>query len=603
MALFYPLTVFLAAALTSTAVGIFSAYFIENNIVQRASELLSQNGLAWASAKADGRLVEVTGTYPNLSRRLAALDLLRNEFGETRVTENTRRSDDFDSLYQPSLQLLKSEDSVVVLGLLTSEDERSRVFAAVRQSAPSARLETMLNVLPINSSAEWKEALEFAVGTFHINEVVSIGITNNAVEIAILADSRSDGQSIQTQLEELNRNSVEVDFLLSAPRPNINPFAFRAEFRQGSVRLTTCYTEDEGDRELIFAAAASGGRQVTGSCRLARGAPDEFWAEAIQSVLQETRVDGSAVLSAEGKSITLWSSDEATFSHLNGRKYSDLPAGYRLFLIEPELRSTSDDLEIRQATLVVKIDANETVELTGTVSDAESHRAISLAAMANLGVGELIDNLRIDESQDDLTVETVLRVLEVISDLHTGYVALSGGSITVQGNSAELGVDELIKAKLVNIEPEKRVSVNVKYDATINAAPPPMDPRRCIQLLEDAQAIEKISFDPGSTMVRATSLPTINKIAEILTDCTHVPIEISGHTDNQGRESMNLRLSSARARAVLDAIINRGVVSRNLISIGYGESSPIADNKTKEGREQNRRIEFQLLDGVHAVPQ
>ena len=77
--------------------------------------------------------------------------------------------------------------------------------------------------------------------------------------------------------------------------------------------------------------------------------------------------------------------------------------------------------------------------------------------------------------------------------------------------------------------------------------------------------------------------------------CLEAPIEIGGHTDSQGREEMNLNLSKARAEAVLTALRGARVKLKSLTAEGYGETQPIADNSTEEGREANRRIEFRLL--------
>ena len=81
----------------------------------------------------------------------------------------------------------------------------------------------------------------------------------------------------------------------------------------------------------------------------------------------------------------------------------------------------------------------------------------------------------------------------------------------------------------------------------------------------------------------------------VIKKCEHIKMEISGHTDSQGREEMNLNLSQLRADAVKSALLSRRVKVKNLISKGYGERFPIADNKTEEGREINRRIEFKLI--------
>ena len=72
-------------------------------------------------------------------------------------------------------------------------------------------------------------------------------------------------------------------------------------------------------------------------------------------------------------------------------------------------------------------------------------------------------------------------------------------------------------------------------------------------------------------------------------------MEIGGHTDSQGREIMNERLSQDRAQAVLNALRERRILTSSFTAKGYGESEPIADNDTEAGREANRRIEFRLI--------
>ena len=92
-------------------------------------------------------------------------------------------------------------------------------------------------------------------------------------------------------------------------------------------------------------------------------------------------------------------------------------------------------------------------------------------------------------------------------------------------------------------------------------------------------------------------METIDAIAGVLRECEGIRVEISGHTDSQGRETMNQRLSQARADAVLNAILARRVLGTGLVAKGYGESRPVATNDTAEGREANRRIEFRLIGG------
>ncbi len=72
-------------------------------------------------------------------------------------------------------------------------------------------------------------------------------------------------------------------------------------------------------------------------------------------------------------------------------------------------------------------------------------------------------------------------------------------------------------------------------------------------------------------------------------------MEISGHTDSDGSEMYNLRLSQARAQAVVDYLVSRGISPSRLIAKGYGESRPVAPNDTPENKQKNRRTELKIL--------
>lgn len=124
----------------------------------------------------------------------------------------------------------------------------------------------------------------------------------------------------------------------------------------------------------------------------------------------------------------------------------------------------------------------------------------------------------------------------------------------------------------------------------------------CRTGINGALAQRKISFTPGSAQIAADSEMVVRRIADLLKTCPGVPFEVGGHTDSQGSEGGNQRLSQQRANAVLLALAEQGADVSVLKSIGYGEANPIADNGTEEGREANRRIEFFLIGrGVTAT--
>ncbi|MDY0120813.1 MAG: OmpA family protein [Sulfurimonas sp.] len=104
-----------------------------------------------------------------------------------------------------------------------------------------------------------------------------------------------------------------------------------------------------------------------------------------------------------------------------------------------------------------------------------------------------------------------------------------------------------------------------------------------------------IKFETASFNVDADSLKRVKEFASFLKDMPYFSVQIIGHTDSQGREDSNQKLSERRANVVKELIIQEGVEASKVSAIGMGESSPIATNDTAEGREQNRRIEAKLL--------
>ena len=88
----------------------------------------------------------------------------------------------------------------------------------------------------------------------------------------------------------------------------------------------------------------------------------------------------------------------------------------------------------------------------------------------------------------------------------------------------------------------------------------------------------------------------LDNLATIFRSCGAIQLEIAGHTDSQGREEMNQKLSQSRAQAVLVELQRRRILTSSFVATGYGESQPIASNETEEGRETNRRIEFKLIN-------
>ncbi|HRP89375.1 MAG TPA: OmpA family protein [Edaphocola sp.] len=106
---------------------------------------------------------------------------------------------------------------------------------------------------------------------------------------------------------------------------------------------------------------------------------------------------------------------------------------------------------------------------------------------------------------------------------------------------------------------------------------------------------EALLFQVYSTEINPEYLPTLQKIAHIVNKYPKTSILIMGYTDTTGTEDLNKKLSWGRAESVKKALIENDTKTRRLYTWGFGSKNPIADNKTVEGRKQNRRVEFVIL--------
>lgn len=104
-----------------------------------------------------------------------------------------------------------------------------------------------------------------------------------------------------------------------------------------------------------------------------------------------------------------------------------------------------------------------------------------------------------------------------------------------------------------------------------------------------------INFDYNKAIIKPESMGTLNMIVQVMKENPEIKFEVGGHTDSDGDEAYNLKLSGERATAVKTQLVNMGVDEKRLTTKGYGESKPLGENKTPEGKANNRRVEFVKL--------
>lgn len=108
-------------------------------------------------------------------------------------------------------------------------------------------------------------------------------------------------------------------------------------------------------------------------------------------------------------------------------------------------------------------------------------------------------------------------------------------------------------------------------------------------------AIRGIYFDTGKATIRSKSFPILDEAVAVMQEFPHLTLIIEGHTDDRGSDSKNMKLSQDRADSVKSYFIMKGIAADRFTAVGYGETKPVATNKTNAGRQENRRIEFRIV--------
>jgi outer membrane protein OmpA-like peptidoglycan-associated protein len=126
----------------------------------------------------------------------------------------------------------------------------------------------------------------------------------------------------------------------------------------------------------------------------------------------------------------------------------------------------------------------------------------------------------------------------------------------------------------------------------------PDDPNEKVVVTKNKIIItEPVYFATGKDTILKQSYPILNEVARVLEENPRIKlVRVEGHTDDRGNDDMNQKLSQRRANSVRTYLINKGIDRDRLEAVGYGETRPIAENETGEGRAKNRRVEFIIVD-------
>ncbi|MEL7126091.1 MAG: OmpA family protein [Pseudomonadota bacterium] len=596
--------IFASAAAVSLVAANLSVQLIEETSEIGVRDALDTEGMTWAEVQADGLQVTLAGIAPTEAVRFAALSTAGTVVDAARVIDQMQVAA-AAAIAPPrfSAEILRNDAGLSVIGLIPAATDRAEVVDRITAISGDAPVTDLIEIADYPAPSGWEDALGFALTAMERLPRAKVSVEAGRVSITAITDSVEEKERLETQLNRAAPPGLRVALDIAAPRPVITPFTLRFVKDDSGTRFDACSAESERSQTRIMGAAFSAGLTGPGDCTIGMGVPSPNWSTAVIQAIEAVNTLGGGSVTFSDADITLIASEgteQTAFDRVVGDLENTLPEVFALYAKLPE----TVDPNQGPPEFVATLSPEGLVQLRGRLSSENLRTVAESYAKAAFGSDSVYTGARVVE---DLPADWSVRVLAglgALAELSNGAVTVTPDIVAVSGNTgnpqASTTIASLLAARLGEAE---EFDIRVAYQEKLDPVAAVPTPEECEAEIGAIVATSKITFEPGSATIDASALGTMDDIAEVLRQCGDLRLEIQGHTDSQGREEMNLNLSQARAQSVLNELRARRVLTSTFSAKGYGETDPIADNDSEEGREANRRIEFRLIRPAPSLPE
>ncbi|MEE9412020.1 MAG: OmpA family protein [Methylococcales bacterium] len=251
--------------------------------------------------------------------------------------------------------------------------------------------------------------------------------------------------------------------------------------------------------------------------------------------------------------------------------------------------------------------SGDNIVLNGMVPDLKAREKLIAIATQRFGSDHVIDQLRIQSTTAPTGWKQAAHAaLSQLRGFSKGSVQIINSKMQVTGVTATDNARTQIQLAINNALPS---GYQVSFDiAVANSAQSGLESTgqqrsqkrehaasSCQERFDNLLTGQHILFKLDSDIINTQSNYLLDQLMKAAKSCPDTRIEIGGHTDSQGSDAYNTQLSRRRAKAVARYLSAHGISKNRLTAIGYGESSPISDNQSIQGRANNRRIEFKVV--------
>ncbi|MCC6735342.1 MAG: OmpA family protein [Bauldia sp.] len=486
-------------------------------------------------------------------------------------------------VWQLSFDTARAEVSGYVPSASIGADVEARVRRAVGELPLDNRV-----TLASGAPEGFAPFIEYALGVVARLGSGYVTLTGNQLQLSGRARTPEDYAALQAAATDPVPPGLVL--IASEIQPSMaEAYVLEVVRSSNGLSLIGFMPSDDARTEVIAEAVRLfGAGQIDDQLQIADGAPRMDWIGAAKFAIGQAAAlsGGSARISDNSYSITGAAATSAAYEGLLAALARTLPAS---LVLNTSLVSAPVVSPYRFVASV----GPEAVTLSGFAPSPEIRQTLATAAELRFApLPVVVDALLADGAPAGFS-EAMVAGLQAISRLEAGRLELVDGAISVSGVAPYDGA-------ISRIEEQLRGALPPGYRVTTAITAKPAESRVtaavCQELLTAELGTGAVKFTEGSVGLAPESEGRLDRLVAILGRCPDSRVEIGGHTDSDGTTARNRAISEQRAISVREYLVAAGVADDRLTAVGYGEANPITTNDTEEGRAQNRRIEFRILE-------
>ncbi|MEQ8479369.1 MAG: OmpA family protein [Hoeflea sp.] len=558
----------------------------ESDLKDRTAAALAKDH-AWAGVALDGRDLTLQGLAPSEQSRAEALEIARQTFGVRTVIDETGLLP-VQSPYVLSLE--KTESGLVLNGFAPDMATRARLIGLLSETLPGIALLDQLK-LARGAPEEFTALVGFGSSLFSRLSTGLMELNGTDLHIKGRALNPADHEIALELLSASPPGEGRIASLDITAAPADGDYSWSAEVDDERLTLRG-FVPDPPTRSALIAVATESRPDlaVVDDMRFASGAPEsvDFLAASRQAIaLVSPMKQGQVALRNDRIDISAEFGDTEAFRALQAMLDEDLAGGVKLGATDIGLARISPF--VWTAAL-----SSGGLLLEGVVPSETVAEELVRSARLKLGSLPITNRMKVAAGAPEGFSAAAEAVLQGLSRLEDGQATLSDTDLNLEGSAFSATASGEISDQL-----DAALPARFSLSDTIGQVPLPsekIDGMECQGRIDRTASENSVLFDTGEARIQYHSQGFLDRIAFLARQCPGVRLEISGHTDADGEADANLELSERRAEAVMGYMRDAGVAPGRMISVGYGEAKPVADNETEAGKAANRRIEFRIVE-------